>query len=112
MTQLKFIRTTHDGNGRCLSFSPEAWQFWRDHGAPVGDVLRAESPLTLAEIVTASREYVLEYPESGSYAGLTEEYVAWCLLKLCEIGMAGVFVEVDAATGPHCEPPGCTGAAM
>lgn len=95
MTQLKFIRTTHDGNGRCRSFPPEAWQFWWDHGALIGDVLRAESPLILAEIVTASREYALEYPESGSYSALTEEYVAWCLLKLCEVGMAAAVIETE-----------------
>ena len=62
-----------------------------------GDVLRAESPLTLAEIVTASREYALEYPDSGSYTRLTEEYVAWCLLKLCEIGMAAAVIEIESA---------------
>ena len=97
MSQLKFIRTTHDGNGRCRSFSPDAWQFWWDHGALIGDVLRAESPLTLAEIVIASREYALEYPESDSYSSLTEEYVAWCLLKLCEVGMAAAVIETESA---------------
>lgn len=97
MTQLKFVRMTHDQNGRCRSFSPEAWQFWWNHGALIGDVLRAESPLTLAEIVTASREYALEYPESGSYSALTEEYVAWCLLKLCEVGMAAPVIEAESA---------------
>ena len=97
MSQLKFIRTTHDGNGRCRSFSPDAWQFWWDHGALIGDVLRAENPLTLTEIVTASREYALEYPESGSYSALTEEHVAWCLLKLCEVGMAATVIETETA---------------
>ena len=92
MIQLKFIRTTHDQNGRSRPFPPEAWQFWREHGAPVGDILRPETPLTLAEIITASREYALEYPESGVYANLTDEYVVWCLLKLCEAGMAAVVI--------------------
>ena len=96
MAQVKFIRTTHE-NGRFRSFSPEAWQFWWDHGALIGDVLRTESPLTLAEIVIASREYALEYPESGSYTRLTEEYVAWCLLKLCEVGMAAAVIEIESA---------------
>lgn len=99
MSQLKFIRTTHDGNGRCRSFSPDAWQFWWDHGALIGDILRVETPLTLAEIVTACREYALEYPESGSYANLTEEYVVWCLLKLCEVGMAAAVVEAESVKG-------------
>ena len=93
MTQLKFIRTTHDDNGRCRSFQPDAWQFWREHGAAVGGALRAESSLTLMEIVLACRDHALEYPESGIYAALTEEYVAWCLLKLCEYGMAAAVIE-------------------
>ena len=99
MTQLKFIRTTHDQNGRCRPFPPEAWQFWREHGAAVGVILRPESPLTLAEIVTASREYALEYPESGAHADLTEGHVAWCLLKLCETGMAAVVIGAEAHNG-------------
>ena len=93
MTQLKFIRTTHDGNGRCRSFPPEAWQFWREYGTAVGEVLRAETPLTLAEVFTASREYALEHLDSLVYADLTEEQVAWRLLKLCEVGMAAVVIE-------------------
>lgn len=44
MTKLKFIRTTHDRNGNGRSFSLKAWRFWWDHGALVGDVLRAEPP--------------------------------------------------------------------
>jgi hypothetical protein len=53
------------------------WQFWREHGAAVGEVLRAESPLTLTEIMIASHDYALEYPESGVHAALPEVYVAW-----------------------------------
>lgn len=56
MTQLKFMRTMHDGNGRCRPFTPEAWLFWREHDAVVGEILRPNSLLTLAETVTASRE--------------------------------------------------------
>lgn len=73
MTQLKLIRTTHNGNCRCRSFSPEAWQFWWDYGALIGDVLRAESALTLTEILAAGREYALEYTESGSCSALIED---------------------------------------
>ncbi|GIK53424.1 MAG: hypothetical protein BroJett014_23970 [Planctomycetota bacterium] len=93
MNQLKFIRTTHDGNGRCRSFPPEAWRFWREQGTAVGEVLRTETPLTLAEVLTASREYALEHPDSLMYADVTEEQVAWRLLKLCEVGMAAVVIE-------------------
>ena len=95
MAKVMFIRTTHE-NGRCRSFPPEAWQFWREHGAAVGVILRPESPLTLAEIITASREYALEYPESGGPADLTDEYVAWCLLKLCKAGMAAVVIHAES----------------
>lgn len=89
MAKVMFIRTTHL-DGRCRSFPPEAWRFWQEHGAAIGEVLRLESPLTFAEIVTASREYAHEYPESGLFLTLEEEYVAWCLIRLLEYGMAGV----------------------
>lgn len=97
MIQLEFIRPTHDGNGCCRAFPPEAWQFWWDHDALGGDVLGAESPLALAEIVTDSREHALEYPGSDSYSILTEEYVAWCLLKLCGVGIAAAVIETESA---------------
>lgn len=97
MVQLKFIRSTHD-NGRCRSFPPEAWRFWHEHGALVGDLLRSESPLTFAEIVTANQEYALEYPESAPFLPLDEAYVAWCLIKLLEYGMASVAVEAVSTT--------------
>lgn len=93
MTQVKFIRTTHE-DGHWRSFPPEAWEFWREHGAIVGEVLRPETPLTFAQVVTASREYALEYPESGLFLTLDEEHVAWCLIKLLEYGMAGVVAEI------------------
>lgn len=92
MTQVKFVRTTHE-DGRCRSFPPEAWEFWREHGTAVGEVLRLETPLTFAEIVTVSREVALEYPESGLFLTLDKEHVAWCLIKLLEYGMAGVVAE-------------------
>lgn len=93
MIYLKFIRTTHDNNGRCRSFSPEAWQFWWEHGAIVGEALRPKTPLTLAEIVTASREYALEGQESGLSQILDEERIAWCLIKLLQYDMVGIVFE-------------------
>lgn len=92
MAKVMFVRMTHE-NGRCRSFPPEAMQFWREYGAAVGEVLRIETPLTFAELVAASREHALEYPESGPFLTLDEEYVAWCLIKLLEYGMAGVVAE-------------------
>lgn len=97
MIQLKFIRTTHDGNGRFRPFPPAAWQFWRTHGARVGVVLRSETPLTLPEIMVASQEYALEYPETGMGLALIEPYVAWCLFKLCEFGMVAIVMDPTAA---------------
>ena len=102
MTQVKFIRTTHDHNGRCRSFPAEAWQFWREHGAVVGEVLRAEILMTFAEIVTAGQEYALEHPESGLCSTLDEGHVAWCLIELLQYGMAGVVVEtIHTANAIH-----------
>ena len=96
MTQVKFIRTTHE-DGRCRSFPAEAWEFWREHGAIVGEMLRPETPLTFAEIVTVSREAALEYPETGLFLILDEKHITWCLIKLLEYGMAGV---VTVPSGP------------
>ncbi len=92
MRQVKFVRTTHR-NGRYRTFPTEALTFWREHGALVGEVLRAESPMTFAEIVTASSEYVLEYPETVPLLPLDETYIAWCLIKLLEHGMVGLAIE-------------------
>ncbi len=89
MTRVKFVRTTH-ANGRCQSQSIEAMTFWQEHGAIVGETLRSESPMTLSEIVIASQEYALEYPESSPILPLDETYIAWCLVKLLEHGLASV----------------------
>lgn len=100
---IKFIRTTHE-NGRCRSFPPAAWQFWREQGAIVGKLLRIESPLTFAEIVAASQEYALEYPESGLCQAMDETYIAWCLVKLLGYGMADIVnVEVVYEATEHQE---------
>ncbi|HRQ42409.1 MAG TPA: hypothetical protein PLD25_31220 [Chloroflexota bacterium] len=93
MSYIRFIRTTHHKGCRRL-FSDEATQFWREQGADVGEVLRTETPLTFAEIVSASREYALEYPESGLYLALDEAHIAWCLIKLLEYGMVRLVTEV------------------
>ena len=66
---------------------PEAWQFWREHGEVVGELLRIETPTTFAEVVRDSREYALEYPESGLYLMLDEEHVAWCRIQLNEMSV-------------------------
>jgi hypothetical protein len=92
MTYIQFARTTHH-NGRFRSFPPDAMQFWCDHGAIVGEVLRHECPLAFAEIVTACKEYVLEDPRASLLPFLDEAHIAWCLIKLLEFGMIGPVVK-------------------
>ncbi|MFZ1398767.1 MAG: hypothetical protein WAS33_17810, partial [Candidatus Promineifilaceae bacterium] len=66
----------------------ESYQFWHAHGWIVGEVLRLEQGMTFAEIISACEEYLLEYPESSMLLSLNEQYLAWCLLKLLDYGMA------------------------
>lgn len=98
MKQVTFVRTTHE-DGRWRPFPPDACLFWREHGAVVGENLRAGTPLTFAEVVTASREYAFEYMEPDLVLKLDEAYIAWCLIKLLEHDMAGV-VAVISTTEP------------
>lgn len=100
MTEVQFMRTTHE-DGRFRSFSVEAMQFWREHGAIVGDVLRIEEAITFAEIVVASREHAFEYPESERYLALDEPYIAWCLIRLLEFGMAELVLVSDCKRLPR-----------
>jgi hypothetical protein len=97
MAQVKFVRSTHEGV-RFHPFSTEAYQFWRDHGWVVGEVLRPEQGMTFSEIVSASREYLLDHPESEMLLPVREAYLAWCLIKLLEYGMAGVVAEPISPT--------------
>lgn len=102
MAQVKFLPTSHK-NGWSRPFPAEAWRFWHGHGAVVGEVLHPEIPLTFAEVVTASREYALEYPTAGRLLPLGETTVAWCLIRLLAYGMAGLVMEaVDVAGSPKC----------
>lgn len=94
MAQVKFILTMAE-DGRCRSFSQAAWQIWQSHGSLVGPVLRPESALTLAEILVACREYLHDYPESGTDADLNEAYIASCLLELCQVGMVAIVIEPE-----------------
>ncbi len=87
MSKVKYVRATHE-NGRFRPFPIEAYQFWREQGWVVGEVLRLEQGLTFAEIVFACEEYLLEHPESGMLLPLNEEDLAWCLIKLLDYGMA------------------------
>ncbi len=52
MPSIRIIRTTHE-NGQFRSFPPEAHPFWREQGVIVGEVLRSECTLTLAELAAA-----------------------------------------------------------
>ena len=97
MAQVKFIRSTHE-NGRFRPFPTEAYQFWRDHGWVVGEVLRLETGMAFSEIVLASQEYLLDHPESQVLLPVSEAYLAWCLIKLLECGMAGVVAKPVSPT--------------
>ena len=97
MLQVKYVRATHE-NGSFRPFPAEAYQFWREHGWIVGEVLRLEQGLTFAEIVFVCEEHLLEHPESGMLLPLNEQHLAWCLIKLLGYGMvAPVITTVDPA---------------
>ena len=95
---MKFLRTTHH-NGAFRPLAPEAFTFWREHGADIAAVLRPETPLSLAEILEAYAEYQLDYPEGG--VGVDEVYVAWVLLKLVGYGLATAVMPTGAYHRPH-----------
>jgi hypothetical protein len=98
MTQCLFIRNTHDRNGRARPLSPEAWQFWQLQGGVVGSVLRPETPLPLSVIVEACLELAEEQADSGPHPEENEQYVAWCLLKLVEHGLAAIVLPTAPLT--------------
>lgn len=86
MTQIKFVHTTHE-DGRFRPFPTEAYQFWREHGWIVGEALRPETGMTFAELVEACKELIEQHPEIELH-WLDERYLAWCLIRLLEFGMA------------------------
>lgn len=99
---LKFIRTTHDSHGQPRQFPRAAWQFWQVHGEVVGRLLRAEIALSFDEILTSAEEYAFEYITDGPQPAADEHYLAWCLLRLVEYGMAAVIV--TSPTPPELAP--------
>ena len=86
MSQVTFILSTHK-NGRFRPYPTEAYQFWAEHGWLVGEVLRQEQGMCLAEIVQACTELLAEHPENEPNR-FSEKHIAWCLVKLLEFGMA------------------------
>ena len=99
---LKFIRTTHDAHGRARQFPEAAWRFWQENGEVVGRLLRPEVALAFDEILVAAEEYAFEYITDGPQPSADEQYLAWCLLRLVEFGMAAVIVVPP--TPPELEP--------
>ena len=93
MSQIAFIRSTHE-DGRFRPYPTEAYQFWAEHGWLVGEVLRQEQGMCLAEIVHACTELLAEHPERVPNQ-VSEKHIAWCLVKLLEFGMAAI---VQAST--------------
>ena len=63
-------------------------KFWREQGWVVGEAFRLEQGIMFAEIVSRCEEYLLEHPESSMLLPLTEQHLAWCLIKLLDYGMA------------------------
>ena len=86
MNILHFVRTTHI-NGQMRSFPRQAWQFWYRTGGIVGELVRPETPMTLAEIAAACQEAAFDTIADGPHPETNEAYVAWCLVKLMEYGM-------------------------
>jgi hypothetical protein len=99
MKPLRFVRTTHV-NGQMRSFPHEAWQFWYSNGGIVGELVRPETPMTLAEIAAACQESAFDTIADDPHPETNEAYVAWCLVRLMEYGMvAPVFTVAPKATG-------------
>ena len=99
---LKFIRTTHDVQGQLRHFPPPAWQFWQEHGHVAGQLLRSEEAMTFEELLLAAEEYTFEYITDGPQPTADEKYLAWCLLRLVDFGMAAVIL--PSPTPPEPEP--------
>lgn len=99
MSPLRFVRTTHV-NGQMCSFPREAWQFWYSTGGIVGELVRPETPMTLAEIAAACQEAAFDTISDGPHPETNEAYVAWCLVKLIEYGMVAlVLMPTTSETG-------------
>jgi hypothetical protein len=90
---LKFIRTTHDAGGQLRPFPSAAWQFWQEHGQTAGQLLRPETPLTFDEFLLAAAEQAFECITDGPQPTSDAAYLAWCLLRLVEFGMAAVIID-------------------
>ena len=88
MKSVQFIRTTHDQNGRWLTFPPAATVFWQQHGGVIGIQLRHEQPLTLAQLLIGCNEYADEHITDGDHPERQRGYVAWVLVHLLQWGMA------------------------
>lgn len=99
MNTLRFVRTTHI-NGQMRSFPRKARQFWYSTGGIIGELVRPETPMTLAEIAAACQEAAFDTIADGPHPEMDETYVAWCLVKLIEYGMvAPVLTPTVAETG-------------
>jgi hypothetical protein len=97
---LKFIRTTHDAQGQLHPFPSTAWQFWQEHGQNAGQLLRLETPLTFDEFLLAAEEQAFECITDGPQPTADAAYLAWCLLRLVELGMAAVLIETPTPPEP------------
>jgi hypothetical protein len=98
---LKFIRTTHDAQGRLRSFPPAAWQFWQEHGHTAGQLLRPEEAMTFAELLITAEEHAFEFITDGPQPTSDAQYLAWCLLRLVDYGMAAAVSTPPTSSDPE-----------
>ena len=99
---LKFIRTTHNAQGRVRHFPPATWQFWQEHGHVAGQLLRPEEAITFAEFLITAEEHAFEFITDGPQPTADAQYLAWCLLELVDYGMAAAVI--TSPTIPEPEP--------
>lgn len=98
---LKFIRTTHDAQGQVRHFPPAAWQFWQEHGHVAGQLLRPEEAMTFAELLITAEEHAFEFIADGPQPTADAQYLAWCLLRLVDYGMAAAVITSPAPPEPE-----------
>lgn len=57
MLATRYLRTTHDDHAQWRPLSPTVRAYWQAKGHLIGEVLRPETALTLAEVVVVYAEW-------------------------------------------------------
>lgn len=97
MPTIRFIRTTHE-NGQFSSFPPDDHPFWRQQGVTVGEVLRPESALTLAELAAACQRHTPRRVSPASLLQPGENCLAWEIGHMARTGVV-VMIAGDRGRG-------------